>query len=152
MRSRVALATVAVAAALAGCGGGGGGGTGLSAAEFRQQADAICAEFEQKLNALGTPSSLDQLGEFVDKAIGIIEDGNDKLQALEPPTELADDWDRAMEIQDKNLELTHQLQDALNDEDDARIQELLSQLDTSDAESTRLAQNMGLENCGQENT
>jgi L-amino acid N-acyltransferase YncA len=54
-----------------------------------------------------------------------------------------------MAIQDKNLELTHDLQDAIHANDDAKMQELVAKLDASDAESTRLARNIGLENCGQ---
>ena len=77
----------AVVALAAGCGGGGDGSTRntLSAAEFRQQADAICAKYQGKLDALGTPSSLDDLKDYVDKAVPIIDNGNAELQGLEPP-------------------------------------------------------------------
>ncbi|HEY3070265.1 MAG TPA: hypothetical protein VGJ34_08110 [Gaiellaceae bacterium] len=152
MRCGLAILLAVSGLALAACGGGGGGGArgeSLTPAEFRQQADAICAEFEGKLNDLGSPSSVDELAEFVDKAVPIIEEGNDRLQALEPPDELADDWNKAMALQDKNLDLTHDLQDAIHASDDAKMQELVAKLDASDAESTRLARKIGLENCGQ---
>jgi hypothetical protein len=149
---RVGLALVATLAttALAGCGGG--GSESLSADEFRQQADAVCKEFEQKLDDLGTPSSADELGSFVDKAIPIIEDGNDALADLEPPEELAADWNRALELQNENLGVARDLQDAIHDNDLAKAQELVTKLDETDAESTALARKIGLEECGQENT
>jgi hypothetical protein len=146
---------IAIAAAffLAACGGGGGGGgsQSLSADEFRQQADAICKQYEDKLSELGSPSSLADLGDFIDKAVPIIAEGNNKLAELEAPDDLSGDWDRAMELQDENLQVARDLQKAIHDNDTARVQELVSKLDTTDAESTRLARNVGLENCGQQN-
>jgi hypothetical protein len=142
---------IAIAAAffLAACGGGGGGGGGQS--QFRQQADAICKQYEGKLNELGSPSSLDDLGDFIDKAVPIIAEGNNKLAELEAPEDLSDDWARAMELQDENLQVARDLQKAIHGNDTARVQELVSKLGATDAESTRLARNVGLENCGQQN-
>jgi hypothetical protein len=153
MRSGLAFVAGAAALFLAACGGGssGGGGESLSAAEFRQQADAICKQYEDKLNELGTPSSLDDLGNFVDEAVPIIEEGNNKLQELDAPDELSEDWDRAMELQDKNLQVARDLQEAIHDNDTARVQDLVTQLDATDQESTSLARKVGLENCGQQN-
>jgi hypothetical protein len=153
MRSGLAIVAGAAALFLAACGGGGGGGGGqsLSAEEFRQQADAICKQYEDKLSELGSPSSLDDLGNFVDKAVPIIEEGNDKLSALDPPDDLSGDWDRAMELQDQNLQVARDLQKAIRDNDTAQVKELVTKLDATDAESTRLARNVGLENCGQQN-
>jgi hypothetical protein len=149
----LAIVTGAAALFLAACGGGGGGGAGqsLSAEEFRQQADAICKQYEDKLDELDSPSSLDDLGNFVDKAVPIIEEGNNKLSELDPPDDLSSDWDRAMELQDENLQVARDLQKAIHDNDTARVQELVTKLDATDAESTRLARNVGLENCGQQN-
>jgi hypothetical protein len=151
MRSGLVILACAAALILAACGGGSGGGQSLTADEFRQQADAICKEYEDKLNELGSPSSLDDLGNFIDKAVPIIEEGNNKLQDLEAPDEVSADWDRALELQDKNLQVARDLQEAIHDNDTARIQDLVSQLDATDAESTRLAREVGLENCGEQN-
>ena len=112
MRRGLAIVAGVGALFLAACGGGGGGGGGqsLTAEEFRQQADAICKQYEDKLSELGAPSSLDDLGDFIDKAVPIIEEGNDKLSELEPPDDLSGDWGRAMELQDKNLQVARELQ------------------------------------------
>jgi hypothetical protein len=153
MRRGLAIVAGVGALFLAACGGGGGesGGQSLTAKEFRQQADAICKQYEDKLSELGAPSSLDDLGNFVDQAVPIIEEGNDKLSELEPPDELSGDWDRAMELQNKNLQVARELQKAIHDNDPARVQDLVSELDATDAESTRVAHNIGLEDCGQRN-
>jgi hypothetical protein len=132
--------------------GGGGGGQSLSAEEFRQQADAICKDYEGKINDLGSPNSLDELPAFVDKVIPIIEEGNGKLADLQPPDELAEDWDRAMELQNENLDVAHDLQDAIHDKDTARVQEDLTKLNATDEQSNEIARKIGLEDCGQSST
>jgi hypothetical protein len=143
---------------LAACGGGSGGasstggGTSLSAADFRKQADAICAKYEQKLNDIGQPTSASELGDFVDQAVPLIEQGNNDLQKLKPPGELQADWDKAMAIQDENLQKTRDLQDAVHKNDQAAIQNALADLGSNQAESQRLAAKIGLENCGQGQT
>lgn len=141
----------ALALLAAGCGGGGSStDTTLSPAEFRQQADAICANDEARIKALGSPTSADELGDYLDKAMPIFEEGNQALHRLNVPDELAADWERAMELQDQSIEDLRELRDAIENQDDARVQELLAELNTADAESTRIARKIGLENCGQE--
>jgi hypothetical protein len=144
-------AAIGVAVLIAACGGGGGDQT-LSADEFRKQADSICTEYEGRIDDLQSPSSLDELPDFVDEVIPIIEEGNAKLADLNPPEELASDWDRAMELQDQNLEVAHDLQDAIHDNDTAKVQELLTKLNETDAQSNAIARKIGLEDCGQQNT
>jgi len=144
-------AAIGVAVLIAACGGGGGDQT-LSADEFRKQADSICTEYEGRIGDLQSPSSLDELPDFVDEVIPIIEEGNAKLADLNPPEELASDWDRAMELQDQNLEVAHDLQDAIHDNDTAKVQELLTKLNETDAQSNAIARKIGLEDCGQQNT
>jgi hypothetical protein len=148
MRIRGVIALSAAALVLGGCGGGNGGGEELTADEFRQQADGICAEFEGRLNELGTPESLDDLQNFVSDAVPIIEEGNGQLHELNPPDELQEQWDRALEINDEQLETVRDLRDAVEDGDQARVQELLQEGDEANAEADQLAADLGLEDCG----
>jgi hypothetical protein len=143
---RVAAASVAVLA-LAGCGGGNGGDQ-LTAEDFRQQADAICADFEGRLDELGTPQSLEDVEQYVDDAIPILEEGTAELDDLQPPDELEEDWNRAMEINREQLENVRALQQAVEDGDQAQIAELLQQADEARQESDQLATELGLEQCG----
>jgi hypothetical protein len=125
MRIRGVIAISAAAVVLGGCGGGNGGGEEMTADEFRQQADAICAEFEGRLDDLGRPESLDDLQNFVSEAVPIIEEGNAQLQELNPPDELQEQWDRAMKINNEQLETVRDLREAVEDGDQARVQELI---------------------------
>jgi hypothetical protein len=140
--------TAAVAVlALAACGGGDGGDQ-LTADEFRQQADAICGEFEGRLDELGTPESLDDLQGYVDDAVPILEEGTNRLDELQPPDELEEDWNRAMEVNRDQLDNVRELQDAVADGDQARVAELLQQSDEVREESNQLAADLGLTECG----
>jgi hypothetical protein len=134
---------------LVGCGGGGGGDR-LSEEEFRQQADAICADFEGRLDALEPPASADDLQRFVQEAIPIIEEGNAQLKALSPPEEFEARWNRAMEINDANLATVRELRDAIEEGDTARAQELFQEVGSEEEEANRIARELGLENCGSE--
>lgn len=148
MRAR-RLLPLALAALIAGCGGGGGGGQ-LTAAELRQKADAICADYTQRVEALGQPESLEDLPEFIDQAIPILEQGLDELGELEPPDELEANWERAMTLNEQTLGLTRDLRDAAEEGDDERVQQLIVQLDEAEAEVDGLAREMGLEECGED--
>ena len=149
MRSRLALFAGLLTLLLAACGGGSDEDHSLTADQFRRQADSICRQYEDKIKALESPSSVNELGGYVDQVIPIIEEGNDKLADLQPPAELADDWDRAMELQDQNLGVAKDLQQAIRDQDTAKVQELIQTLDETDAKSNEIARSIGLEDCGQ---
>jgi hypothetical protein len=147
---RLGAAAVAVATLLAaGCGGDGGGGQ-LSAAEFRQQADAICAEFEAKLDAVQQPSSPEDLERFVNEAVPIIEEGTRKLNELDPPEEFQNEWTRVVEINEENLETIQDVQTALNDGDVEEAQRLIAEAGGNEEEADRLARDIGLTKCGQD--
>jgi hypothetical protein len=134
---------------LAGCGGEDGGGQ-LSAEELRGQADAICAKYDDEFNALGEPTSADELDAFLEEAIPLVEEQTNELENLDAPDELADDWDRAMAVQREGLANVRALQDAVQDGDATRIQELLAEAKSIRAESDQLARDLGLETCGEE--
>jgi hypothetical protein len=153
VRGRLAALAGGAALLLAACGGGGGSSSeSLSPTQFRQQADAICAKYESKIEALPRPTSLDDLQGFVDQVIPLIEQGNAELGDLEPPKALADDWGRALDLQEKSLQKTRELQGAIRDKDDARVQQLFTELGETEDESNRIARSIGLEKCGEENT
>jgi len=151
-RPRVVGFALLWSTALTACGGSDGGEErSLSAPEFRQQASAICEKSGSQIAALRQPDGINSLRYFLDQSVPIIEEGNNKLAELEAPDDLSGDWDRALELQGQSLQVARDLQKAIHDNDTARVQDLVSQLAAADAESTRLARNIGLENCGQQN-
>jgi hypothetical protein len=144
---RLVAALCAGAVAVAGCGGG-GGGERLTQAEFVAQADAICGKYEARLDALGRPTNVAELGSFADKALPIARDGREELGRLRPPEELEDTYDAWLEQGDEAIEIVERLRDAAEDGDQAEIQKIAQDAQRADAESNRLAGELGFEQCG----
>jgi hypothetical protein len=148
--SRAVAASAVLGALLAaGCGGDDGNGE-LSADEFRQRANAICADHTRKLDTVDPPSSPDDLARFVDDALPIMEEGTQELSALDPPAEFEDDWSRVVEINAQNLETMQEARNAFHDGDVEEAKRLIAEAGEHTDESNRLAQKLGLTKCDQE--
>jgi hypothetical protein len=144
--ARAWIALLAATFTIAGCGGG--GGDRLSRAEFISQADAVCEEYEAKLDALGTPQNAEQLADFADKALPIAQDGREELGELRPPEELQETYDDWLEQGDRAIEIVEDLREAAEDGDTAEIQRIAQEAEAADAEANRLAAQIGFEQCG----
>lgn len=148
MRGLAAAILVVGVAALAACGGD--GGDELSAAELREQADAICADAEEKVEAIPEPQSLDDVETYLDRVVPIFRDQISRLQELNPPEELQEDWDRAMDLNEENLEAAEDAQQAAEDGDQEGVREALERGGRHEQELDRLAGRLGLQTCGDE--
>ena len=149
LKLTVAVLSIAAAFAAAGCGGD-GGGEALSAAEFREQADSICNDFEAQLREVEPPTSPDDIERFVNEAVPIIEDGTNELNSLQPPSEFQDEWDRVVEINEENLDTIRAVRDALENDDLAEAQRLMEEAGSNEEEADQLARDIGLTECGQD--
>ena len=113
----------------AACGGSGAETSeNLTAAEFRQQASAIRSQAYGELRSLGSPQSPEALRTFVEKALPIQEEALERNRALNPPDELAADWNRVLEVAENDFRTTQELNDALNEGDLQRAQDALAEL------------------------
>lgn len=147
MRRLALLFALVLAIVVAGCGGGGGGGDRLSKDEYVAQADAICKEVEQKGDAIEEPTSLEDVGRFVDEALPVFDDGLDRLRELRPPAELQDAVDDWLATGNETRDLLEELKDAAGDGDAAKVQELGGKGEDLDKKSDDLARQIGLEEC-----
>lgn len=145
--ARASIALLAAMLAITGCGGG--GNDRLSRPEFVSRADAICAEYEGKLNALGTPQNPEQLADFADKALPIARDGREELGELRPPEDLEETYDAWLEQGDRAIEIVEDLRDAAEDGDVSEIQRIAQEAQTADVKANRLAAQLGFERCGE---
>ncbi len=113
----LALAAAAVLA-LAACGGDDSGGSEpLTQAEYIAAADAICAEADEKLDALGEPTGEDGLGAFLLEGVAIAEEQVDQLRQLGAPEELSATAERAYELLDQVNEVARESAAAFDDGD-----------------------------------
>jgi hypothetical protein len=145
----VGLAALAAAVAVAaGCGAGEEGDGRLTKEEFIAAADAICKEANAKLDALGTPTTLEQIAKFAGDAITIQEEALADLKALKPPAADEATINEAYALLDQQLELGRQIEAAAKEGDQAKIQELVGEVQPIDSQADQIAQDYGLKECG----
>jgi hypothetical protein len=147
-RSFAGLATLGAVALIAGCGGG--GSDSLSADEFRQQADAICADANTKIEALTEPSANDQVLGFFQSGLQIYQEQIEDLKALEPPDELAPTFNEATGLLDQQLAKITAAVDKMESGEDptATVAALQTELEPLNSEADAKAKEIGLTVCG----
>jgi hypothetical protein len=145
MRGSVAALVGVLALLAAGCGGG--GEEPLSKADFQSQANAICAKYEKQLNALGTPSSIDEIPDLVQQALVILNKEIDEIAALNPPDELQSDFDKMIAASNKTKAAANDLSAAAKSGDQAAVQKALEDGNAASDEADQLATGLGLGEC-----
>jgi len=128
----------------AGCGGG---EEPLSKADFQSQANAICAKYQKQLNALGTPSSIDEIPDLVQQALVILNKEIDEIAALNPPDELQSDFDKMIAASNKTKAAANDLSAAAKSGDQAAVQKALEDGNAASDEADQLATGLGLSGC-----
>ena len=139
---------IVVVVAAAGCGGeGGSGGDRLTEQEFRAQANQICTDFAEELDALGEPGSLEELGTQLEEGRTIFENGLEELRQLRPPEELQSEYDRLLGTGDDALAAFESMQQAAEDGDVQEVQRIAEEADQADEEADEIARGLGLDDC-----
>jgi hypothetical protein len=133
----------AVLVLLAGC----GGDDRLSSEEFVSEAEALCEEFDQRVNEVDEPQDADDVERYVNQVRPVVEEGLNDLRALQPPEEFEEQWDELMAANDAGLEALDDLAQAGANGDEARVQEIIEDASRRDGESDRIAQELGLQKC-----
>jgi hypothetical protein len=133
-----ALALVAV-----GC----GGGAPLSKSEVAAKANAICAKYTRKIDAVPPPRKIDDVPAYVELVKPYLERGVDELATVKPPTELRDTYDRWMSTQREALTETDELRHAAQGNDLAGVNHVIRALRDRNRRGNALAANLGADVC-----
>ena len=111
-------------AALAGCSFGSDSGD----AEFIKEADAICAQHERQISLIPAPQTfLRDFAVFMQRAVPIAREQNEKLRALETPEDDAADFRRMIGLMDQQLDLWEQAGRQAFDGNEAQARETFGQ-------------------------
>ncbi|MGH3046351.1 MAG: hypothetical protein ACRDNC_05005, partial [Gaiellaceae bacterium] len=86
----------------------------------------------------------------VQDAKPIVETGVEELRALEPPEDLEEEYDEWISRNEENVESLDDLQAAVAERDEQRVQEVVQGLDQNEQEADELAAEIGLEECASE--
>jgi hypothetical protein len=137
-------AALLLALVVAGCGGG---GSRLSKEDYAKQADTICSKYNRKIQALGPPTSLAEIGGFADKALALTRKGNGELRDLKAPKseeQTAKEWLAQNELV---ANAVADLRDAAKKNDRAAIQAALRRGQAANKTANGLARDLGLRVC-----
>ncbi len=136
------LLLLTLAGMLAGCGGGGGGS--LSASEYRQKADAICKQANEKINRFDAKTPA-QVRDVAGKIEPLVKDAVSDLKSLDPPKDLQDAANR---WNDKNDQLVDGLDKLHNTSSDDELRQEAQKYSNVNDEANRIASDeLGLKEC-----
>ena len=136
-----ALGTCLVLAA--GC-----GGDDAEAEAFREEANAICAEYEEKIAMIPPPQeALDEWAAIAGDIGDILEAGVNELDALVPPDDLGERYDEWLALKRETLSATRDLQDAGGLLDQEGVDSALNRIEESEGRADELAAELELDDC-----
>ena len=168
--TRAFLALALGLALLAGCGGddndgGGGGGDAMTREDFVAEANKICREGEEKINAKAqeVQEKIQDAGsnaEDQQKAVAdVLEETAkeydpylDRLGDLKPPEDLQADWDKFLAGVNDAFELIPDLADATRDGDRDKLSELTTRFSQIAGDTRPFAQKYELDDCLPDNS
>jgi len=140
------------AAALAGCGplgDDGEGGAALTEEEFAARGDEICRAAQEQVAEVqrDPPASREDSIRFTEELIAVFEDEIAELEALEPPDDRGEAFDRYMEARRETVELLEQGRDAAEENDAEGYADAQAEVAAGQVERAELAQEAGLSGC-----
>ncbi|HEX2508831.1 MAG TPA: hypothetical protein VHK23_10965, partial [Miltoncostaeaceae bacterium] len=146
-RPLAGIAALGAAALIAGCGGVSGS---LSADEFREQADAICADADERLETLTEPTAAGEILPFLRAGLPIQAGELGRIEELDPPDELQAAVDEAGELNQQRQELIQGAADRIEAGEDPEtvINEVTPEIQRLQEEARAKAQELGLTVCG----
>jgi hypothetical protein len=123
---------------------------GLELAEWASQADGICAEAGEQLDALGEPSDAEDLIEMLPDAIEISSGELEELEALGLPAESADSAEELLSVARQRIDLLQQMHDDIDGgaDPEAVFTEVNTEVEALSSQASDLADDLGLEECG----
>jgi hypothetical protein len=142
---RSALTAVGICLVLAaGCGGDDNG----DSESFQAEANAICADYEQKIASIPPPQdALDEWAAIAADIGDFLETGVNELDALEPPDDLGDRYDEWLALKRESLSATRDLQEAGAAANQELISEALDSIEQNEASADEIAAELGLDEC-----
>lgn len=132
--------------AFAGCGESKGADR-LSKEDYLKRADAVCAAFDHRLDELAEPKTIEGVVTLADAAKPIAERGLTELRKLRPPTDLQEDVDAWLALNQANVDAIDDLRKAAVASDEAAAQAVSKSAVENERKADALAKRIGLEEC-----
>jgi hypothetical protein len=140
------LAAVAVGVAVAGCGESKGSNR-LSKEDYLKRADAVCTAYDHRLEELPEPKTIEGVVTLADEAKPVAERGLAELRKLRPPTDLQEDVDAWLALNQANVDAIDDLRKAAAASDEAAARAVSQRAVENEQKADALAKRIGLEEC-----
>lgn len=155
------LALTILALALAGCGssdskndGAGGGSTAeataptpLSKTDLIELADAICKEMQAKIDKIPEPESIDGLATAINEQIAISGPAIEDLKKLNPPENLATQYDEWTAKLDELQSGTEKVREAAASGSEDQVSKVIDEVDQVNTQADKLGKKIGFKVC-----
>jgi hypothetical protein len=124
-----------------------GGGDSVSTEDFVADLDDICHDMKRDMDDLATPTDYASAAAYGSDAADILNDGLDRMSALDAPDSLAEPYDGFQGIVDDLVKAAGDLEDAANAQDDAAIEKVNTRVAELTKERDALADSLGAATC-----
>ncbi len=146
-RPLAGLAAVGAAAFIAGCGGG---SDSSSAEDFRQQADEICVDANERVATLTEPGSPEAVLPYLRAGLPIQAEELERIRELDPPDDLQATFDEATDLLQQRQDAIEQAADRIEAGEDPEtvIEDVGPEITRLRDEARAKADELGLSECG----
>jgi hypothetical protein len=132
-----ALLSVSAVVAIAGCGG----------SDYPSKADAVCKQYNTKINAVPKPSSATQLSTYIGQVTPLFRQAIAKLQAVTPPSDKKAAYDQYVSVLQQEATTLDQAGAAAKSNPRQAVALILTAQQKLSAQEKQNAKNAGLKNC-----
>jgi hypothetical protein len=118
---------------------------------FAEQADLICSDAERQISLVAAPQDPNdplQIALFLERAVPIAREQNQKLKRLERPDDQRADINRLIGALEAEVDAAERMQAAASREDRAGMQQAAGETGVASAQSREAAGALGLTVCG----
>jgi type IV secretory pathway VirB10-like protein len=116
--------------------------------EVIEQADEICKDAEEDIEEIQDVPA-DELGQAFEEGGERAQEAVDDLKAIEVPDEDKDTWDDFIEESEKQPEYFEDAQQAFEEGDNARVDEIAAESREAEEEAAELAEDYGMDKCAE---
>lgn len=119
----------------------------LTKTELIALADAICKQMQAKIDKIPEPESINELGSAIGKQIAISGPAIEDLKELNPPEDLASDYDAWTAKLDELQTGTEEVRDAAESGSEAQVEKVINEVDSVNTEADDLGKAIGFKVC-----
>ena len=118
-----------------------------TAAYHERDGDAICADYRTAIARLGQPIKLAEIGTYLADALPVLERTAKRIERLDPPGELRDEYAAFRDAVRGTVDRAAQLREAATEADAEEVQRVLKASGEASKRREELARAAGLKEC-----